>query len=236
VLKGINFEIKRGEILGLTGPTGSGKTTLISLILRIWEPPSKTIFLDDYDITTIDLDLYRKNFAYVSQESFLFSASLRENLAFGKPSASDEEIIKFAKLACIWEDIEKLENGLDTTVGERGITLSGGQKQRVAIARALIAGNPILILDDPLSAVDSETEQKIIINIKEYLKEKDLICIIISHRIAALSWANKIGVIKKGKLTEYGTHSELLEKKCYYYHIYRQQYLEGLKALNNNAG
>lgn len=236
VLKGINFEVKRGEILGLTGPTGSGKTTLISLILRIWEPPSKTIFLDDYDITTIDLDLYRKNFAYVSQESFLFSASLRENLAFGKPSASDEEIIKFAKLACIWEDIEKLENGLDTTVGERGITLSGGQKQRVAIARALIAGNPILILDDPLSAVDSETEQKIIINLKEYLKEKDLICIIISHRIAALSWANKIGVIKNGKLAEYGTHLELLEKKCYYYHIYRQQYLEGLKALNNHAG
>lgn len=233
ILKGIDFEIKKGEILGLTGPTGSGKTTLLSLILRIWEPPSNTIFLDDYDITTIDLDSYRNNFSYVSQESFLFSTTLRENLAFGKPSASEEELIKFAKLACIWEDIEKFDNGLETIIGERGVSLSGGQKQRVAIARALIAGNPILILDDPLSAVDSETEQKIILNLKEYLKEKEFICIIVSHRITALSWASNIGVIKKGKLIEYGTHLELLEKKEYYYHIYRQQYLEGLKALNN---
>ena len=232
-LGGINLEIKRGEILGLTGPTGSGKTTLLSLILRIWEPPSEATFLDDYDITAIDLDSYRRNFAYVSQESFLFSATLRENMTFGRPMASDEETLKFAKLACIWEDIEKLENGLDTIVGERGITLSGGQKQRVAITRALIAGNPILILDDPLSSVDSETEQKIISNLREYLKEKELICIIVSHRITALSWASSIGVIKNGKLIEYGTHLELLEKKGYYYHIYRQQYLEGLKALNN---
>jgi len=233
VLKEVTFELKRGEILGLTGPTGSGKTTLLSLILRVWEPPKEAIFLDNYDITTLDLDQYRKNFSYVSQESFLFSETLRENLNFGRPNASEEEIIKFAKIACIWDDIEKYNDGLNTLVGERGVSLSGGQKQRVAIARALITGNPILILDDPLSSVDSETEQKILSNLREYLREKQIMCIIVSHRVAALSWANRIGVLRSGKLIEFGTHQELIDRKCYYYHIYRQQYLEGLKALNN---
>lgn len=233
VIKNINIKLKKGEILGLTGPTGSGKTTLLSLILRVWEPPRGTIFLDDYDIETLNIDQYRKIFSYVSQESFLFSATLRENISFGKPNATEEEIIKFAKIACIWEDIEKFDIGLDTIVGERGVSLSGGQKQRIAIARALLAENPVLVLDDPLSSVDSETEQRIISNLREYLNEKNIMCIIVSHRIAALSWANKIAVLRNGKIIEYGTHQELIEKNCYYYHIYRQQYLEGLKVLNN---
>ena len=233
ILEDININLNNGEILGLTGPTGSGKTTLLSTILRVWEPPENTIFIDNYDITTLDLNAYRTKFTYVPQEVFLFSATIRENLSFGNINATEEEIIKAAKIASVWDEIMKFDKGLDTLVGERGVTLSGGQKQRVAIARAVLTNKPILLFDDPLSSVDSETEQNIISGLKFFLKETNKMCILISHRVTALSWANNIGVIKHGRMIEYGNHSNLIDKQGYYYHLYRQQYLEGVKVLND---
>ncbi len=233
VLNDVNINLPKGHIFGITGPTGSGKTTLVSLMLRIWEPPLNTMFIDNYSIDSIELDHYRKFFSYVSQDTFLFSASIKDNIAFGKPKASMEEIIKVSQLAGLHQDIDMFELAYETLIGERGVTLSGGQKQRLAIARALLMDRPVLILDDPLSAVDPETEEKIIQNLKNYLKQKNYLCMIISHKITGLAWADQILVMKNGSIAEKGRHEELIQQKGYYAYLFKKQFLEGWEEIKH---
>jgi ATP-binding cassette subfamily B multidrug efflux pump len=234
ILSHLNLLINQGEVIGITGPTGSGKTTLISLLLRIWEPPSGSIIMDGHDITELDIDFLHKQVAYVPQVSFLFSATVRENLIFGNVKASQEEIEQVIDLACIRQDVNGMEKGLDTLVGERGLTLSGGQKQRICFARAILSNRPILIMDDSLSAVDPETEERMTNQLKLHCTKNQLTCLLISHRISALSWANRVAVVKHGRIEEIGSHDELVATKHgYYYNLYKMQYLEGLKGLNH---
>jgi ATP-binding cassette subfamily B protein len=233
-IQNLSLDLHKGENIGITGPTGSGKTTILSLLLRIWDPPENTIFIDDIDVTHIHIDTLRKQFAYVPQVSFLFSNTVWENLRFGKPDAQKEEIMEAARIARVLEDVEKLDHGFDTIIGERGVTLSGGQKQRLALARALVTQRPFLILDDSLSAVDPETEEIIIQNLKEHLRKSEQTCIIVSHRITTLYWLDKIAVIEKGKITESNSPNALIEsQKGYFYRLYHYQYLEGLEGLKN---
>lgn len=236
VLLNINLTIPNNTITGITGPTGSGKTTLINLLLRIWEPGINQIFLNEHDITTLDLDFLHKQFAYVPQISFLFSNTIKENLLFSNPSLPEEKMIAYCKIAGLTKDIEQFPNQYETLIGERGITLSGGQKQRMAIARALIAERPVLILDDCFSAVDPETEEQMINQLKEHLLRSKQSCIMVSHRVSALSWCHQIAVIRKGAIAETGTHQTLIkDQSSYYYRLYQKQYLEGLKRLNHGS-
>ncbi len=230
VLKNIFLNVNPGELLGVTGPTGSGKTTLIELILRVYNPPERTIFFSGYDIMEIPLKTLRANIAYVPQEPFLFSDTIKENITLGKKNATQNEIKEAMRIAAIEKTVESLPNKLETIVGEKGITLSGGERQRMAIARAVLTKRPVMLFDDPLSAVDTDTEKEIIKNLKEYLKKNRITAIINSQRISALSVADRVAVISHGKIIENGTPKELLNKKGYYYHLYRKQILEGMKT------
>ena len=236
ILHGISLNIPANSITGITGPTGSGKTTLMNLILRIWEPGIGNIFMNGYDIATLDLDFLHKQFAYVPQISFLFSNTIKENLRFSNPGISEEKMRSYCQIAGLMKDIEQFPQQFDTLIGERGITLSGGQKQRMAIARALIAERPVLILDDCFSAVDPETEEQMINQLKSHLLASKQACIMVSHRVSALSWYHQIAVIRKGTITEQGNHQSLVENKSsYYYKLYQKQYLEGIQRLNHGS-
>jgi ATP-binding cassette subfamily B protein len=234
ILTNFSLTINKGENIGITGPTGSGKTTILALLLRIWEPSENSIFIDDHDISHLELNTLRQQFAYVPQVSFLFSDTVWENLKFGNPDASKENIMEAAKIARVFEDVKNLKDGFKTVIGERGVTLSGGQKQRLALARAIVADRQCLILDDSLSAVDPETEEIIINNLKKYMKETKKTSITISHRVTTLNWLDKVGVIENGELTEFDSPSNLIESKTgYYYTLYHYQYLKGLEGLKN---
>ena len=214
VLENITFDIKEGEILGILGRTGSGKSTLLNLLTRQYDPPEGKISLDNEDIRKYELNALRKYFGIVPQETFLFSTSIEDNIAFGVPETSDEKIRWAAELSTIDRDIETFPDTWKTEVGERGLTLSGGQKQRVAISRALILDPPVLIFDDALSAVDTETESKIL---KHLLQERTgKTSIVVSHRISTLQYADKVIVLDKGKIVESGKPSELLKNDGIY--------------------
>ncbi|MDA3809528.1 MAG: ABC transporter ATP-binding protein [Spirochaetaceae bacterium] len=214
VLENINFDLKEGEILGILGRTGSGKSSLLNLLTRQYDPPEGTIRLDDVDIEKYELNALRKYFGIVPQETFLFSTSIKENISFGIPDADEKKIQWAAELSTINHDIETFPNSWETEVGERGLTLSGGQKQRVAISRALILDPPILVFDDALSAVDTETESKIL---KHLLQERlGKTSIVVSHRISTLQYADKIIVLDQGKIVETGKPSELLKGDGFY--------------------
>ena len=224
VLKNISFSLSQGETLGIVGRTGSGKSTLVNLLLRLYNTEQNTITISNKNILDIPLKTLRNNIGYVPQDTFLFSDTIRNNIDFCNGNLSIEEIINAAEFACVHDNIVDFKNSYETVVGERGVTLSGGQKQRIAIARAFIKNPEILILDDSVSAVDTSTEEKILANIKQNRKGKTTI--IIAHRISTLQNADKIIVLDDGKIVESGKHSELVKNNGLYNSLYQKQLLE----------
>jgi ATP-binding cassette subfamily B multidrug efflux pump len=224
VLHGVNLRVPAGNSLAIVGPTGSGKTTLVSLIPRIYDAEPGTVLVDGRPIREYSMASLRRNIGFVPQETFLFSDRIRENIALGVDAATDREIHDAAEAANIAADIESFPEGYDTLVGERGITLSGGQKQRTAIARALIRNPKILILDDALSSVDTHTEDKILNHLREVMQGRTTI--FISHRVSTVRNADRIAVLHGGRIVELGTHDELLALNGYYSDLYNKQLLE----------
>ncbi len=223
-LKNVTFQIPKGNSLAVLGKTGSGKSTLVNLLCRLYNPDAGTIELDGVDITNIEPGKIRKIIGYVPQDVFLFSDTIANNIAFGNVNSTKTDIQEAARKAAILRDIEEFPEGLETVVGERGITLSGGQKQRVAIARAIIKDPLILIFDDCLSAVDTETEDAILNNLTEVIKNRT--SIIVSHRVSSVKNANNIIVLDEGAIVEQGSHIELMELHGLYYTLYQKQLLE----------
>jgi ATP-binding cassette, subfamily B, multidrug efflux pump len=225
VLRGINLSIARGQSVALVGPTGSGKSTLISLLPRLNDPPARTVFIDGVDVREIPLAQLRNAVGMVPQEPFLFSDTVAQNIAFGAPHRDDvEDILEVAAIARLDKDVEAFPRAWETMVGERGLTLSGGQKQRTAIARALLIDPPILILDDAFSAVDTYTEEEILRRLRGVMRERT--SIIVSHRISTVREADLIVVLEEGRIAERGAHNELVLAGGPYSELYRKQLLE----------
>jgi ATP-binding cassette, subfamily B, multidrug efflux pump len=224
VLRDLNLRIPTGSSIAIVGPTGSGKTTLVNLIPRIYDAEPGMVLIDGRPIREFSLASLRENIGFVPQETFLFSERIRENIALGVPSATDQEIQDAADAANIALDIEGFPEQYQTMVGERGITLSGGQKQRTALARALIRNPRILILDDALSSVDTHTEDKILNHLREVMQDRTTI--FISHRVSTVRNADRIAVLHEGRIVELGTHDELLALNGYYSDLYNKQLLE----------
>lgn len=223
-LKDVSFTVKPGETLAIVGNTGSGKSTILELIGRLYDVEEGMLKIDETPIRNINLNNLRNSIGYVPQDAFLFSDTLRNNIRFGKENASEEEVIEAAKNAAVHKNIIGFNKGYDTILGERGITLSGGQKQRVSIARAIIKDPRILLFDDCLSAVDTETEEEILQNLHKISKDKTTI--IVSHRISSAKNANKIIVLEDGKIIQQGTHNQLVNSEGYYKELYAKQLLE----------
>lgn len=231
VLDNISFHVRQGETIAITGQTGSGKSSIINLIGRLYETDSGEILIDRKPIKTIPLTTLRHAIGYVPQETFLFSDTLKNNISFGIENFDNKLMLEMTSIAQLKENIEEFPNQYETFVGERGITLSGGQKQRTGIARALMRKPQILILDDCLSAVDTQTEDRILRQLKTMMRERT--SIIISHRISTIKDADQILVLKEGKIVESGTHSQLIKQKGYYRSLYQKQLLEEeLKEMN----
>lgn len=220
----ISFTVEKGKTLAILGKTGSGKSTILSLISRLYDVTEGAINIDNQPITTLNLYDLRNQISVVPQDAFLFSDTIKNNIKFGNENATDEEVKEAAKKAVVHENILTFNDQYETILGERGITLSGGQKQRVSIARALIKNAPILLLDDCLSAVDTETEETILNNLLTYCKDKTTI--IVSHRVSSAKNADQIIILEEGKIIEKGTHNELLEQNGYYKDLYVKQLSE----------
>ena len=227
VLENVSFKLEKGQTLGIVGRTGAGKTTLVNLLMRVFEPSEGQLFVGEREIHQIPLLQLRDTMGYVPQDNFLFSDTISENIRFGDRSKSQQEIEQAAKAACVHDNIVDFAEGYETMVGERGVSLSGGQKQRIAIARALILDPEILILDDSVSAVDTDTEEKILRHLRETRKGKTNI--IIAHRISTIQDADKIIVIDKGTIAEMGSHDQLMELDGIYADMYNRQLLEKMK-------
>jgi ATP-binding cassette subfamily B protein len=224
VLEDVGLRVPAGSSLAIVGPVGSGKTTLVSLIPRIYDAPAGSVLLDGRPITDFPLETLRRNIGFVPQETFLFSETVRGNIAFGAEDATEEDVRRAADGASIAAEIESFPEKYKTLVGERGITLSGGQKQRTAIARALIRNPRILVLDDALSSVDTYTEERILNHLREIMQGRTTI--FISHRVSTVRNADRIAVLHDRRIVEYGTHDELLARNGYYTDLYNKQLLE----------
>ncbi|QKS73242.1 ATP-binding cassette domain-containing protein [Paenalkalicoccus suaedae] len=233
LLKNIHAHVKEGQTLGLAGKTGSGKSILIKSLMRDFDITVGDVFIGGESIKNYSLDRLRQSIAYVPQDHFLFSATIADNIAFAKPDASYEEIIRAAKSARIHEDIATFKDGYETIVGERGVTLSGGQKQRLSIARALLSDPSILILDDSLSAVDAKTEEAILSELRGLRSGKTTI--ITTHRLSAIEHADLILVLHDGAVSEEGTHEELMQKDTWYRAMYQSQQLESAVMRGGDA-
>jgi ATP-binding cassette subfamily B protein len=224
VLRRISARLPAGSTTAIVGATGSGKSTLLNLLPRLNDPPSGTVFIDGIDIRDMPLAVLRTSIGFVAQEPFLFSASIAENIGFGVPAASREQIEQAAHVSRLDKDLADFPKGYDTVVGERGITLSGGQKQRTAIARAVITDPKILILDDALSAVDTYTEEEILSRLAGVMRSRTTI--IVSHRVSTVRNADQILVLDDGAIAERGTHDQLVARNGIYAELYRKQLLE----------
>ncbi|MBU3678793.1 MAG: ABC transporter ATP-binding protein [Candidatus Kapabacteria bacterium] len=224
VLSNVSFRIEKGQSLGIVGSVGSGKSSIIGLLPRMYDASAGAVLIDGIDVRDVTLSDLRANIAVVPQESFLFSETIRENIRFGRPTASDDEVRRAAEIAQLPTDISTLPDGFDTVVGERGVTLSGGQKQRTSLARAIVSDPKILILDDALSAVDASTEDRILSGLDDVMRGRTTI--IISHRISTVQRCTNILVLDHGRVVEHGSHAELLQRKGQYFDMYERQQLE----------
>ena len=222
ILRDINFDLRYGECVAVVGPSGSGKSTLINLIPRLWDATSGTVTFDNIDVKKLDLTYLRQNIGIVSQETYLFNGTIRDNLLYAKPDATEEELIDACKQANIYDFIEKQETGLDTVVGNRGLKLSGGEKQRISIARVLLKNPSLMIFDEATSALDSISEQKIQDAIKPLIESRT--SILIAHRLSTILAADEILVINDGVIAERGTHDELIELGGAYTKLYETQF------------
>jgi ABC-type multidrug transport system fused ATPase/permease subunit len=224
VLEDIDLEIAPGQTVALIGHTGSGKTTLASLVPRFYDVSQGRVSIDGVDVRNVRLASLRRAIGIVAQDPFLFSATVRENIAFGAPDAGDEDVVRAARLAQAHEFIDELPDGYDTVVGERGITLSGGQRQRIAIARALILDPRVLILDDATASVDATTEARIRLGLREAMKGRTTL--IVAHRLSTLALADELVVLDRGRIAAHGSQAELLEGSPVFREIYEHGLLE----------
>jgi ATP-binding cassette subfamily B multidrug efflux pump len=224
ILYDINLHVPAGTTLAIVGPTGCGKSTLAALIARLWEAPPETLFIDGRSIREYPLAELRSSIGYVPQDTFLFSETLRENISFGVSDALEEHVYEAAEIASISGEIESFPQRFDTMVGERGITLSGGQKQRTSIARAVLRQPKILILDDALASVDTETEERILNRLRDVMRQRTTV--LVAHRVSTVKSADQIVVLRDGRIIERGNHEELLAHNGYYADLYKKQLLE----------
>jgi subfamily B ATP-binding cassette protein MsbA len=226
VLRGIDLTVKTGQLVALVGSSGSGKTTLTNLLLRFYDPQRGAVRIGGTDIRQVALKDLRDQIALVAQETILFNDTIRRNIALGRPGANDQEVQAAAEYACAHEFILEQPLGYDTIVGEKGISLSGGQRQRIAIARAIIKDAPILVLDEALSALDSESERAVQAGLEKLMEGRTTICI--AHRLSTIQRADLIVVLDSGRIVETGTHNELMRTRSIYCKLYELQFEPGL--------